>query len=157
MAFRLTSRRSRTLVCFIAVVFCARSAESQSGASAQADSPKAVRTIVTKLQAAVRNNEWRVVATLIVFPLEIKKPPLGVTSVPSVAVFMKVYPSVFTAKLREALMKQNPDSIVVRNGTATIAEGRIVIGFRCMSADSSSCSTGVLEVTPYSVAAPPQE
>ena len=140
---------SRILVSLTAVVLTVRSSEPQARPSDQGRSPKEIRTIVIRLQAAVRNDERRTIATLIVFPLEIKKGPLGVTSVPSVTVFMKVYPSVFTKKLRDALLRQNPDSVVVRDGTATLAEGRIVIGYRCATADSRSCTTGVTEVTPY--------
>lgn len=139
----------RILVSLLAVALSGRSSEPQARPSDQGHSPKEIRAIVIQLQAAVRNDERRTIATLIVFPLEIKKGPLGVTSVPSVTVFMKVYPSVFTKKLRDALLKQNPDSVVVRDGTATLADGRIVIGYRCATADSGSCTTGVTEVTPY--------
>jgi hypothetical protein len=102
-----------------------------------------------KLQAAVRDDQRRAIATLILFPMEIIKAPLGLTRVPSVPVFMKVYPSVFTKKLRDAILQQNPDSIVVRNGTATVAEGRVVIGYRCATTDPGSCATGVTQIRPY--------
>ena len=142
------SLHARFLVCLMAVAIAGRSSKTQMRPFDQGGSPKAIRAIVTRLQATVRNDERRTVATLVVFPLAIKKGQLGVTSVPSVAVFMKVYPSVFTKRLRDALLKQNPDSVVARDGTATLAEGRIVIGYRCATADSRSCMTGVTEVTP---------
>jgi hypothetical protein len=145
----LMSPLARLVVCLVAITVNGRGLEPQPRLSGQQASPKTIRAIVRQLQAAVRSDERRTVATLVVFPLAIMKGPLGVTSVPSVAVFMKVYPSVFTARLRDALLKQNPDSVVVRDGTATLAGGRIVVGYRCATADPGSCSTGVTEVTPY--------
>jgi hypothetical protein len=140
---------SRLLVFLMAFAVAGRSSKTQVRPSDQGGSPKAIRAIVTQLQVAVRNDERRTVATLVMFPLAIKNGQLGVTSVSSVAVFMKVYPSVFTKRLRDALLKENPDSVIVGGGTVTLAEGRIVIGYRCATADSSSCRTGVTEVTPY--------
>ncbi len=139
----------RILTCFLGAVIYSQGVKSQPRTSEQDASPKDIRAIVIQLQSAVRDDSRRKVATLVAFPLAIKKGPLGVTSVPSVAVFMKVYPSVFTSRLRDALLKQNPDSVVVRSGSATLAEGRIVIGRRCTTADPNSCMTGVTQVTPY--------
>lgn len=140
----------RILVSFTALALGGRATVKPVRASRQGSSPNEIRAMVVRLQGAVRNNERRTVASLILFPLEIRKdPPLGVTSVPSVTVFMTVYPSVFTKRLREALLKQDPDSVVVRSGRATFAGGRIVIGYRCSSADRGSCTTGVTEVTPF--------
>ncbi len=114
---------AHVLVGVLAIALSSLALEAQAQLPDRAASQKEIRAIVVQLQAAIRNDQRRTIATLILFPMEIIKAPLGVTSVPSVAVFMKVYPSVFTEKLRDAILKQNPDFIVVRNGTATVASG----------------------------------
>jgi hypothetical protein len=144
----MTEFHSQILASLAAIIILVQEGSSPRPVQSQ-DSRNAIRAVIVRLQEAVRTEDRRAAATQILFPLEIKKVPLGVTSVPSVKVFMVVYPQVFTKKLRDALMRQNPDSIVVVRGTATIADGRIVIGFRCESPESSSCRTGVTEVIPY--------
>jgi hypothetical protein len=131
---------------------------AQTRPPAPADSiASEVRTIVLRMQAAVRENDRRALATLIEFPLGLVKGKLGaapgpwdgVTSVPSVAVFMKTYPVVMTATLRDAILRQNPDSIQIDGGVATVAAGHVVIGVRCESANRTSCHRGITIVRQY--------
>ena len=140
---------ARILAGLFAVALSGRALEAQTPRADSASAPKQIRAIVVQLQAAIRDDQPRKIAMLILFPMEIIKAPLGVTSVPSVPVFMKVYPSVFTKKLRDAILKQNPDSIVVRNGAATVADGKVIIGYRCATTDPRSCATGVTQIRPY--------
>ncbi|HEV8410349.1 MAG TPA: hypothetical protein VGQ30_07560 [Gemmatimonadaceae bacterium] len=139
----------RILIGALALTLAGHSLAAQGPRPHPADEANAIRTIVIKLQSAIRGDQRRTIATLILFPMEIIKAPLGLTRVPSVRVFMTVYPSVFTRKLRDAILRQNPDSIVVRNGTATFADGRVVIGYRCATTDPNSCATGVTQIRPY--------
>jgi hypothetical protein len=108
-----------------------------------------VRNVLIRLQVAIRNDDWRTVATLIQFPLGVDKGRRGVTSVPSVAVFMKTYPIVFTRNLRDAILKESPESLRIENGRASAVNGRLVIGIRCDSTSHRSCHRGVTVVQPY--------
>lgn len=107
------------------------------------------RSLFARLQTAIRENDRRTVATLILFPLAVDKGRFGMTDVPSVPVFMKTYPVVVTSVLRDAIRKQSPDSIHVDAGVATVAAGRVVIGVRCDSKEASSCHRGETIIRPY--------
>lgn len=109
----------------------------------------AARDVLVKLQAAIDAHETRTVATLVRFPLIVTKGPRGSTTVPSVRVFMQMHATVFTQRVRKAILAQNPDSLVVRDGAALIGNGIVLIGMRCESSAPSSCAAGVTAVNPY--------
>ena len=108
------------------------------------------RKILVQLQSAIARDDRREVASLVAFPLTIIKGRiLGSTYVGSVKVFMTTYQTAFSKRVREAVMAQNPDSLVLRNGMFVVGAGDLAIGVRCATDDVRSCQTGVVEVRPY--------
>ena len=129
----------------------ASAAHAQLLAPAQAApaplSTSAARELLIRLKAAVQSDNRRTVASLVLFPLAVVKGRAnGSTYVPSVSVFMRVYPMIFNTRIRSALLSQNPDSLLVRDGVALVGKGELSIGTRCQSADPKSCDSGVRSV-----------
>ena len=115
--------------------------------AASTASARELRDVVTRLKAAVANDDRRKVATLVLFPLAVVKGKSnGSTFVPSVRVFMVNYKIIFSKQIRNALLAQNPDSLRIESGVGQVGRGELTIGTRCSSAAATSCATGVTAV-----------
>ena len=69
---------AHVLVGVLAIALSSLALEAQAQLPDRAASQKEIRAIVVLLQAAIRNDQRRTIATLILFPMEIIKAPLGV-------------------------------------------------------------------------------
>jgi hypothetical protein len=105
------------------------------------------RGILVQLQNAIRANDHRRIAALIQFPLGVRKGKLAPTYVPSVKVFMRTHALVFTRRVSNAILAEDPASLALRDGLVRIGGGAAAIGLRCESVERATCRAGVVWVS----------
>jgi hypothetical protein len=115
-------------------------ASAQAGNVASATSElsrdRSYRAFLARLQVAVRADDRRAVVRLIDFPLRVNF-QAGARSYGDVRSVEREFERIFTPRVRQAILNQQPDQLFVRDQGAVIGNGEVRFDFACKRAPCS--------------------
>jgi hypothetical protein len=110
------------------------------------------RNAFAKLKLAMLLDDRAAVAAMGIYPLVVIKGVSGRVNVPSAARLVQWYDLVITKRVRDAVAKQNTDSLRLIGQALGTRDGELVIGTRCDDG-RKKCAVGIVAINLFSVSA----